>query len=168
MNKLSKEAVEEARTTLSHQPAIETMKYGCYIVTCRSENKINGLTVAWATQVSMNPSLLTIAVGKPGYGHELLTEGDHFVLHVLAEDQVDVAKNFGYVSGRDKDKFEGVEWKTGYKGLPILEGCKAVIGCRKVNEVSAGDHTIFIGEAEFSEVDDSKVAQVLDPKVYFP
>jgi len=165
---MSEDAVEEARTKLPHQPAIETMNYGVYVVTCRSGDRINGLTIAWATQVSMNPSLISIAVAKPWYSHELLKSSFNFVVHVLADDQVDLGKHFGYVSGRDKDKFEGLEWESGYEDVPVLKGCKAVIGCKKINEVSAGDHTIFIGEAEYSKVDESKTAQVLDSKVYFP
>jgi len=49
-----------------------------------------------------------------------------------------------------------------------LKGCRAVLGCKKINEVDAGDHTVFIGEVEYSELDDSKTSQILDPKTYFP
>jgi len=41
------------------------------------------------------------------------------------------------------------------------------MGCKKVQEISAGDHTVFIGEVISSEIDESKRAQVLDSKVYF-
>lgn len=81
---MSEDAVEEARTKLPHQPAIETMKYGVYVVTCRSGDRINGLTVAWATQVSMNPSLISIAVAKPWYSHELLKSSARAILPLLA------------------------------------------------------------------------------------
>jgi len=165
---MSKDAVEEARVLFPHQKAAETMRYGVYIVTSRSGDNKNGLTIAWATQVSMNPTLVSIAISKPWYSHELLGDSEYFVVHVLAEDQVDIGKNFGYVSGRTKDKFEGMDWELGFMGVPVLKGCRAVLGCKKINEVDAGDHTVFIGEVEYSELDDSKTSQVLDPKTYFP
>jgi len=116
----------------------------------------------------MNPTLVSIAISKPWYSHELLVDSEYFVVHVLAEDQVDIGKNFGYVSGRTKDKFEGMDWEPGFMGVPVLKGCRAVLGCKKINEVDAGDHTVFIGEVEYSELDDSKTSQILDPKTYFP
>jgi len=104
----------------------------------------------------------------PWYSHELLVDSEYFVVHVLTDDQVDVGKNFGYVSGRVKDKFEGMSWELGYMGVPVLKGCRAIFGCKKITEVDAGDHTLFIGEVEYSEMDDSKTSQILDPKIYFP
>jgi len=165
---MSTDAVNEARVQLPHQKAVEAMRYGLYVVTCRSGDKKNGLTVAWVTQVSMNPTLVSIAVAKPWYSHELLVDSEYFVVHVLADDQVDVGKNFGYVSGRVKDKFEGMSWELGYMDVPVLKGCRAVLGCKKINEVDVGDHTLFIGKVEYSKMDDSKTSQILDPKIYFP
>ena len=150
-----------------HQTALGTMNYGVYVVTCRSREKTNGLTVAWATQVSMNPPLLAVAVHKKWYSHELLTSSEYFIVHVLAEDQVTIGKHFGFVSGRDRNKFEGVDWELGFNDIPILKGCKTIMGCKKVQEVSTGDHTVFIGEILFSKIDESKTPQVLDNKVYF-
>jgi len=150
-----------------HQTALDTMNYGVYVVTSKSGEKTNGLTVAWVTQISMNPALVAVAVHKKWYSHELLINSDHFIVHVLAEDQVELGKHFGFVSGRNKDKLEGVDWEPGFEAIPVIKGCKTVMGCKKVQEVSAGDHTIFIGEVVSSEIDESKREQVLDRKVYF-
>jgi len=59
---MSEDAVEEARTKLPHQPAIETMNYGVYVVTCRSGERINGLTIAWATQARARARVGTISL----------------------------------------------------------------------------------------------------------
>ena len=150
-----------------HQAALDTMTYGVYICTCKVGEKTNGLTLGWVTQVSSDPTLLAIAVYKKWYSHKLLSESDYFIVHVLAKGQTEIGKHFGTTHGWDIDKFEGVEWKPGLEGIPVVQGCKAVIECKKVQEVSAGDHTIFIGEVVSSQIDETKKEQVLDRKVYF-
>jgi flavin reductase (DIM6/NTAB) family NADH-FMN oxidoreductase RutF len=151
-----------------NKKAVESMKYGVNVVTSRFEDKLNGLTVAWVSQASMKPIMVSIAIHKPWYSHELLSKSEYFAIHVLADDQIDIGKHFGYKSGRDSNKLESIDWSPKYKGVPVIEGCKAVLGCRKIKQVSAGDHTIFIGVVEYSEVDENKKAQIYDPKIYFP
>ena len=150
-----------------HQAALDTLSYGVYIITCKVGERANGLTAAWATQVSGNPRLVAVAVHKKWFSHKLLSESDHFVFHVLAEDQTELGKHFGSVHGWDEDKFEGVEWEPGIDGIPVIQGCRTVMECRKAQEVHAGDHTIFIGEVMSSKVDEAKKEQVLDREVYF-
>ncbi len=149
-----------------HQTALDTFSYGVYIATCKADDKANGLTMGWVTQVSLDPALLAIAVNKSWYTHGLLTKSGHFVLHVLAEDQVELARKFGTTHGWDTDKFEGVEWRPGVQGIPVLQGCKAVIECRMIQAVDAGDHTLFVGQVMSSQLDQSKREQVLDREMY--
>ena len=150
-----------------HQDALGTLTYGVYIATSKAEDKTNGLTLGWVSQVSLDPPLVAIAVCKEWYSHKLLSEGDHFIVHVLADDQIEVAKFFGSTHGWDTDKFDDVAWEPGVEGIPVLKGCKALIACRKIQEVPTGDHTLFIGEVISSQVDEKKKAQVFDRKVYF-
>jgi len=139
-----------------HQRALGTMTHGVYVITCKAGGRANGITVGCGIQASIHPPMVAIAINKIRHSHELLSEAGHFVFHVLADDQGDLSTHFGSFSGRDSDKFEGVQWEEGYKGIPTLPKCRAVMGCAKVKEVDAGDHTLFIGVVETSRVDDSK------------
>lgn len=139
-----------------HQRALGTITHGVYVVTCKAGERANGITVGCGIQASIRPPMVAIAINKVRHSHGLLSGADHFVFHVLADDQGDLSTHFGSFSGRDRDKFEDVEWEEGYRGIPTLPGCRAVMGCAKVKEVDAGDHTLFIGEVETSHVDDSK------------
>ena len=150
-----------------HQGALDTLTYGVYIATCKAGDKMNGLTLGWVSQVSVNPTLLAIAVHKPWYSHGILSQSDYFIVHVLAEDQTEIAKFFGSTHGWDTNKFEGIEWQPGVDGIPVIKGCKAVMECKKITEVPAGDHTLFIGEVISSQLDEQKKEQVLDRKLYF-
>jgi len=110
---------------------------------------------------------VAIVVYKEWYSRGILSEGDFFILHVLDERQVELGKHFGSTHGWDTDKFERADWKPGIDGIPILQGCRAVIACKKVREVPVGDHTIFVGEIISSRVDDTKREQILDRNIYF-
>jgi len=46
------------------QEAIEKIVNGVAIVTSRSGEKINGLSIAWMSQVGLDPPLVMVAVGK--------------------------------------------------------------------------------------------------------
>ena len=150
-----------------HQKALNTFPYGVYIVACRAQSAMNGLTVAWAMQVSLDPALVAISVNQKWHSHKLLSDSNYFIVHVLAEDQVALGKSFGTTHGWNTNKFENVEWKPGISDIPIVAGCKAVNECKKIREVALGDHTLFIGEVVSSHVDETKQEQVLDRNLYF-
>ncbi len=143
------------------------MSYGVYVVISKASDRVNGLTVAWASQVSLKPPMVAVAVDKRWYSHELLSRGEHFTVNVLADDQVPLGKHFGSSSGRTTDKLERVMWEPGANGVPNLAGCSAWIECRKIDTVSTGDHTLFIGEVVASELNEAKTGQVYDRGAYY-
>jgi flavin reductase (DIM6/NTAB) family NADH-FMN oxidoreductase RutF len=140
-----------------HQDNLRAMSYGVYVVTSRAGDRLNGLTVAWASQVSLKPPMVAVAVDKRWYSHELLSIGENFTVNVLADDQVPLGKHFGSSSGRT----------PGVNGVPKLAGCRAWIECRKIDTVSTGDHTLFIGEVVASELNEAKTRQVYDRGAYY-
>ena len=60
---------------------------------------------------------------------------------------------FGFKSGREVDKFDGVNYKTGTTGAPIVtDNSVAWYEAKVKNEVDVGTHTIFIGEVVDADV----------------
>ena len=151
----------------SPQEALDTLTYGVTVVTSKAGHKTSGLALSWLAQVSMDPPLVATAVHKKWHSHEVISEAEHFIVNVLAEDQTALGKHFGSSHGWDTDKFAGLDCATGIDDIPALKGCRAVLECHKINAVDAGDHTIFIGQLVRAEVDETKKEQVLDRKVYF-
>jgi flavin reductase (DIM6/NTAB) family NADH-FMN oxidoreductase RutF len=82
----------------------------------------------------------------------------HYGLNVLAEEQRHLSVQFAQPQ---LDRFQGLEWRTGGSGVPLLNGCLAMMECTVSQVVEAGDHAIFIGEVEHTEFDDGK------PLLYF-
>ena len=54
---------------------------------------------------------------------------------------------FGFKSGREINKFEGVSYKTGQSGVPYLtENVLSFIEAKVIQEFDANTHTVFVGE----------------------
>ncbi|MDA8161713.1 MAG: flavin reductase family protein [Desulfobacteraceae bacterium] len=118
---------------------------GVYIVTARNGEKINGMTAAWASQVSFNPPMVAVSIAQQRFTYGLIKESGRFCLNALAEDGIDLAKHFGFKSGRSFDKFKGIDHTTTMSGLPVITKAYAYIDCELASMFDTGDHTLFIG-----------------------
>jgi len=118
-------------------------------VTMTPDGKPNAIGISWWTFTSLAPPMLLISVGGPRFTHECLKNLGEFALCFPAEDQAAGAWLCGTKSGRDVDKFA----EAGFTAVPsqhikppIIDGCTVAFECRVVNEVEAGDHTLFIAD----------------------
>ena len=119
--------------------------HGVYIVTARTENRINGMTAAWISQVSMNPALLMVSIAPARFTYGLIKESGYFAINVLAEGQEGLAQSFGFRSGRKHDKFQNIPFFDAPNGSPVLKGAMAFFECKLTDTFTAGDHSLFIG-----------------------
>ena len=67
------------------------------------------------------------------------------MVHILAADQVGIAKTF---ASKSANKFEGIDWRLDNDGLPLLDGCVMALACRLFSVLPGGDHAILAGEVE--------------------
>lgn len=125
------------------------MSNGVYLISACHDGKKNAMIAAWCAPVSFDPAMLTIHISPGRFTHELISGSDEFAVNILAEDQVEISEHVGSCSGRDVDKFESIIIET-FKGektdAPLVKGCVANIECKVVDEVTAGDHTVFVGK----------------------
>jgi flavin reductase (DIM6/NTAB) family NADH-FMN oxidoreductase RutF len=126
--------------------AFDALVHGVYVVTTRLGEKINGMTAAWVSQVSLKPLLVMVSIAPARYSHDLIKESGVFAVNVLTAEQVELGKRFGYKSGRKVDKCAGIEWLTAATGAPILPQAYAYLDLKLVSTCPAGDHTLFVGE----------------------
>jgi flavin reductase (DIM6/NTAB) family NADH-FMN oxidoreductase RutF len=120
--------------------------HGVYVITTRVGEKINGMTASWVSQVSLKPLLVMVSVAPSRLTHTLIKESSGFAINVLTSDQIELAKRFGYKSGRTIDKLAGLETITTPSGAPVLPQAYAYLDLKLVHTFAAGDHTLFVGE----------------------
>lgn len=123
----------------------KAITHGVYIVTTRTKERINGMTAAWVSQVSMNPLLLMVSIAPARYTYGLIKESGYFAINVLAEGQEELARSFGFRSGRKHDKFQNIPYFNALNGSPVLNDAMAFFECKLTDTFTAGDHSLFIG-----------------------
>lgn len=124
------------------------ISYGLYIVTTQSGNKKGGYIANTLFQVTANPPQFAISCNKDNYTTELIQQSGVFGFSVLSEKaSPSLIGNFGYKSGRDFDKFTGVNYFNGKTGVPIVtDSSVAWFECKVTQSYEVGTHVMFIGE----------------------
>ncbi|MDI6884230.1 MAG: flavin reductase family protein [Hadesarchaea archaeon] len=111
--------------------------------------KPNIITIAWAAPLSARPPLVGILVAPHRYSHELISKSREFVINLPPVEILDKAIKCGRTSGRRHDKFSefGLTAKPAKTvKSPIIEECVAHLECKLADQLTMGDHTLFVGE----------------------
>jgi flavin reductase (DIM6/NTAB) family NADH-FMN oxidoreductase RutF len=103
----------------------------------------HGLTVSSFTSASLDPPLILICLGHRVSVIDAFRASAHFGINVLAEDQRDLAERF---ARKGQDRFDGLKWRRGKTGVPLLPRVLAAIECAVRQRFTAGDHDVFVGQ----------------------
>jgi flavin reductase (DIM6/NTAB) family NADH-FMN oxidoreductase RutF len=106
-------------------------------------NRFVGFTANSFNSLSLEPPLVIWSLNRGATSLAAFENADHYAINVLAHDQVELARRF---SRPHTDRFEGVEFRLGDAGAPLIAGCVAWFECRHHARHRAGDHVLFIGE----------------------
>lgn len=117
---------------------------GVSIVTTSLDDRIHGFTVNAFASVSADPPTVLICVNRVATAHPLIAASQHFCVNILALEQRALAERFA--GGEPRSRFDGVAYRIGPSGSPVLEGTVAHVDCRVTEELTASTHTIFLGE----------------------
>ena len=134
--------------------ALYLISYGMYIICSKKGDKINGQTANSVVQVASEPPIISVCINKQNLTHEFIKESKVFTASVIAQTApLKLIGGFGFKSGRDVNKFEGVNYKLGQSGAPvILDGTLGYLEARVIDSVDTKTHTIFVGELIGAEV----------------
>ena len=134
--------------------AMYKISYGLYMLTTTDGEKQNGCIVNTVSMLTDNPKRIVVFVNKANYSEELLRKTGIFNVSVLTESApFDLFKQFGFVSGRDKDKFEGGRYEVSENGLYYLPAhANAVLSGKVVDYYDYGTHTLFVAEVTEAKV----------------
>jgi flavin reductase (DIM6/NTAB) family NADH-FMN oxidoreductase RutF len=116
------------------------------VITTQHEGRRYGLTATAMTSVCADPARLLVCVNKSGVSHDMIKASGVFCVNVLAEKQLQTAKAFAGMLGKDFDKFSSGEWYALQTGVPALVNAVAVFDCRIAQTIDQFSHAIFIGE----------------------
>ena len=78
------------------------------IVTVAVGDELSGCLVGFHSQCSIGPRRYAVWLSKANHTYGLALHADHFAVHLLADDDRDLAVLFGTTTGDDVDKFARV------------------------------------------------------------
>ncbi len=128
--------------------AMYKLSYGLFMLTTTDGDKQNGCIVNTVSMLTDNPKRVTVFVNKANYSCELLKKTGIFNVSVLTERApFDLFKQFGFVSGREVDKFANGSYEKSENGLYYLPAhANALLSGKVVDSYDYGTHTLFVAE----------------------
>lgn len=126
--------------------ALFNIGYGLYVVTSNDGKKDNGLIVNTISQVTNTPNRVAVTINKQNYSHHVIKQTGKMNVNCLSVDApFSVFERFGFASGRNTDKFDGVETLRTDNGLVFLPRyVNSVISLNVESYVDLDTHGMFI------------------------
>lgn len=116
------------------------------VITSKDKKKINGqvaVTVVTSSIVSTVPRLI-VGIWKGNYTHSFIYNSKKLNIHLLKKDQFDLVRNFGFYTGRERDKFKNIDYELGNNDCPVLKNVHSYMECEVINAMDGGDMTPFL------------------------
>ena len=139
-------AVAPSFSASDFRAALGMFATGVTVITARNaEGTPVGLTANSFNSVSLAPPLVLWSLARSAGSMPHFERGSHYAINILAAEQHALAERF---ASKALDRFDGVAFREGAGGAPILEGSVAVFECFNRSRYEEGDHVIFVGEVE--------------------
>ncbi len=151
--------MDKERKTDKNNPLSQALKkitYGMYVVTTRKsakemstrdEDYVAAGTISWVSQASFDPPLVTVAIKKNSDLHETIEKSRIFAINIVGKDQKDMLVPFAKETRIEGNNLDGYGFTDGeHTGAPILNDVPAYLECKVLEDITIGDHSIFVAE----------------------
>jgi rubredoxin/flavin reductase (DIM6/NTAB) family NADH-FMN oxidoreductase RutF len=144
--------------------ALNKLGYGMYVIGSRKADRLNAQIANTLFQITSDPPTVAVSINKANLTHEFIRESRAFTAPVLCQDTpLSFIGHFGFKSGRDLNKLDGVNYEIGQTRAPvILDNAVSYLEVKVIKEVDMGSHTIFIGEVAAADVVSEKACMTYD------
>ena len=139
-------AQQDATADKNDLKALFNIGYGLYVVTSNDGKKDNGLIVNAVTQVTDAPNRIAVTINKENYSHHVIKQTGKMNLNCLSVDApFSVFEKFGFMSGRNVDKFADGELLRSDNGLIFLPRyINAMMSLKVESYLDLDTHGMFI------------------------
>ncbi|WP_067465429.1 flavin reductase family protein [Nocardia amamiensis] len=122
--------------------------YPVLLVTVQADGRRAGCLVGFATQVSVEPRRFLVGLSKRNHTYRVAQRAERLAVHVLASEQLSLARLFGGETGDDIDKFVHCDWTPGPGGVPVINTVPSWFSARIRDRYDFGDHVGILLEPE--------------------
>lgn len=124
------------------------LSYGLYVVSSSCDGKDNACIANTFVQVTSEPARVCITLNKNNYTTSLIENSCVYNVGVLLDDiDMDVIRRFGFQSGKDVNKFDGIDYEVDCQNIKqITEGIAASFSVKVISMTDVGTHIMFVGD----------------------
>ena len=135
---------------------------GICLATTSQNNQDNFITINSLSSLSLDPALLLFSIDNNSSNFKAFTQNDHFVINLLAKNQIDISKIFSGKLSAENFNIEQNFSRSKDNNL-ILKDSLGYFECKKHQIIPAGDHHIIIGSiSSFSKLNSDQ-----EPLLYY-
>jgi flavin reductase (DIM6/NTAB) family NADH-FMN oxidoreductase RutF len=120
--------------------------YGLYAISCADGGEVNAFTANWLTQVSFDPPLVALSVENDSKSLPMILRSRTFLVNVLPSGTRELAGQLGKSAIKEPRKLEGIGYRPGPHGCPILDVALGWLACEVRHTTPAGDSTLLVAE----------------------
>lgn len=107
-----------------------------------------GMTANSFSSVSLDPPLVLWSVSERAASLGIFRACPRYLVHVLAADQLDLARRFATPGADRFGARSGTAWQANGAQLPRLDGCVAWFECSNRSQYDEGDHVVLVGRVD--------------------
>ena len=127
------------------QQSLRMFSYGVYILSSVNEGEYCVSTITWVSQASFEPPMISVCIKRNSASYEIVKKRREFILHLLGDNQKELASTFFKPTIFESEKLNGEEFSL-ENNLPLLKDVPAYIQCKVVEILENGDHPLFLAE----------------------
>lgn len=131
-------------TARAFRDALGRFATGVTVVTTSTPQGPLAITANSFSSLSLDPPLVLWAPARNSKRFEAFATARHFAIHVMAEDQFDLAHAFA----RDGRAFDSCPWREGPGATPLFDDTLARFLCTHHALHDGGDHAIVVGQVQ--------------------
>ena len=118
---------------------------GVTVVTTATRDEVRGMTANSVTSVSLEPLSVLVCVNRDAITYRILSASRVFCVNILTEQQEALSRACARPDTPEA-ALQGVPFRRGVTGAPVLEQALAYLDCRVVAATEFGTHTVYFGE----------------------
>ena len=127
------------------QQSLRMFSYGVYILSSVNEGEYCVSTITWVSQASFEPPMISVCIKRNSASYEIVKKRGEFILHLLGDNQKELASTFFKPTIFENEKLNGQEFSLA-NNLPLLKDIPAYIQCKVVEILENGDHPLFLAD----------------------
>ena len=113
---------------------------GVTVVSINYNNNYIGKTVNSFSALSLDPPLVLFSLDKKSSSIQQYKNSKYFGINILAKNQKKISTHFS----KQKPKWGDTSYFLTTNNIPLIKNSSVNINCKKIKNISQGDHIIFV------------------------